>query len=140
MKSNHDESIKQFLTTPNDNSIFLSPTTQNEILAVFTSLNNTKSRDVDGLCIKPIKFTLECILPVLEHIYNLVLQSGVFPDKMKWAKVVVICKSGDHNNFSNYRPISIPPAFSKALEKIISLRINSFCEKYNILSTRLIRF
>lgn len=55
---------------------------------------------------------------------------------MKRAKVVVIYKSGDKNNFSNYRPISILPIFSKALEKIISVRINSFCDKHSILSTQ----
>lgn len=61
VKSNHDESIKEFLTMPNEKSVFLSPAEQHEIFAIFMSLSNTKSRDVDGLTIRPIKYVLDCI-------------------------------------------------------------------------------
>ena len=39
-----------------------------------------------------------------------------------------------HNVFTNYRPVSLLPQFSKILEKIFDNRLDSFIEKYNILS------
>ena len=38
------------------------------------------------------------------------------------------------NYFSNYRPISILPQFSKILEKLLFNRLNDFVEKCNIIS------
>lgn len=45
---------------------------------------------------------------------------------MQTAKVIALRKGGYVHNLSNYRSISIPPTFSKGLEKVIYLRITSF--------------
>ena len=52
---------------------------------------------------------------------------------MKIAKVVPIFKSGDKHIFNNYRPISILPAFSKILEKIVANKLMKFLETYKLL-------
>ena len=52
---------------------------------------------------------------------------------MKLARVIPIFKSGSKSDLSNYRPISILPVFSKALERIIYDRTFKFITKYNIL-------
>ena len=62
------------------------------------------------------------------------MSEGIFPDKLKTAKVCPVYKSGSKTEFTNYRPISILPSFSKILEKVISNRLISYMEKYNILS------
>jgi potassium voltage-gated channel Eag-related subfamily H protein 8 len=61
------------------------------------------------------------------------IDTGVFPDALKKASVVPIYKAGDKSIFTNYRPISILPAFSKVFEKVITNRLDSFLSKYNIL-------
>ena len=48
---------------------------------------------------------------------------------MKIAKVVPIYKANDTKEFSNYRPISLLPVFSKILEKIVFNRVYSFIHK-----------
>ena len=45
--------------------------------------------------------------------------SGVFPDKLKLAKVIPVYKEGDSTITDNYRPISLLPTLSKVLEKIV---------------------
>ena len=45
------------------------------------------------------------------------METGVFPDKLKIAKVVPIFKSGENNQYNNYRPVSLLSQFSKILEK-----------------------
>ena len=62
------------------------------------------------------------------------LTTGVFPSRMQIAKVSVIYKSGEKNNLSNYRPVSVLPIFSKGLEKVINNRIENFSKKHNLLT------
>jgi hypothetical protein len=52
---------------------------------------------------------------------------------MKIAKVTPIFKSDAHEEFSNYRPISLLPNFSKILEKLMFNRLTNFLNKYEIL-------
>ena len=56
---------------------------------------------------------------------------GEFPDKLKIAPVY---KTDDASSFSNYRPISILPCFSKILEKVVYHRISDFLVRFNILN------
>jgi hypothetical protein len=67
----------------------------------------------------------------LTHIINLSLATGVVPQKMKIAKVIPIFKSGDRTLFTNYRPISILPVYSKILERIISKKLITFLNMSN---------
>ena len=63
------------------------------------------------------------------HICNLSFSKGVFPDAMKIARVIPLFKSGDKHVFTNYRPVSLLPQFSKILERLFNNRLDSFIEK-----------
>jgi len=70
-----------------------------------------------------IKFISFEISTPLAHIFNLSLTSGIFPNKLKQARVVPIFKSGDHLDCDNYRPISLLSSISKVLEKIVAEKL-----------------
>ena len=53
---------------------------------------------------------------------------------MKIAKVIPIFKSQEKSQFSNYRPISLLPIFSKILEKLVHNRLYDFCNKFNLIT------
>ena len=53
---------------------------------------------------------------------------------IKRVKHIPIHKKGDHSNFGNYRPISLLPAISKILEKLVYNRMMSFLDQNSILS------
>ena len=53
------------------------------------------------------------------EIYNLSIETGVFPDSWKEARVAPIFKSGKADDRSNYRPISVLPVVSRLFEKLI---------------------
>ena len=54
---------------------------------------------------------------------------------MKIALVVPLFKTGALSLFTNYRPVSVLPAFSKILERIVHNRLINFLNKFNILSS-----
>ena len=58
---------------------------------------------------------------------------GIFPSKIKIAKVIPIFKNGMKVYVSNYRPISLLSIFSKIVEKLIASRLTTFLELNQIL-------
>ena len=48
-------------------------------------------------------------------VFNLILNTGIFPDEMKLAKTIPIYKSGEKTDCENYRPISVISAVAKIL-------------------------
>ena len=61
------------------------------------------------------------------------LYTGIFPEKLKIAKVIPVYKSGEQNSLTNYRPISLLSNFSKFFEKVMHNRLPSFIERHEIL-------
>ena len=60
--------------------------------------------------------------------------SGIFPDALKIERIAPVFKSGDKNDVKNYRPISLLPALSKILEKLMLNRLIVFLNKHNVLN------
>lgn len=58
-------------------------------------------------------------------LHNLLLETGSFSNQMKMGKVISLYKSGSKHSFSNYKPISILPEFSKCLANIGSEQFRS---------------
>ena len=81
-----------------------------------------------------IKEVLDFIVQPLTYITNLSLISGIVPDQMKIARVVPLFKTGDLSQFTNYRPVSVLPAFSKCLEETVYNRLINFLNKFNTVS------
>ena len=80
--------------------MFIKPTSENKILQIIDSFRNKSSEDIDEISIKLIKQVKNCVVAPLNYICNLSLKSGVFPDKMKIAKVLPLYKSNGHYNLS----------------------------------------
>jgi Notch-like protein len=103
----------------NQNSIFISPTSQEEILKITRELKPKTSKDTNEISTKLMKQTINTIISPITHIMNLSLSKGTVPDMMKISKTIPIHKSGDEHSLNNYRPISLLPTFSKILEKLM---------------------
>ena len=73
----------------------------------------------DGISSQLLKLIKPVLTKSLTLITNQILTTGIFPDKLKIAKVIPIYKKGEETLFCNYRPISILPAISKVIETII---------------------
>ena len=114
-------------------SIFFNSATEEEIINIASSFKPGKAAGHDKISMSTIKQSIHCIATPLTHIINLSIAHGVVPRELKIARVVPIFKSGDQTLFTNYRPISVLPCFSKFLERIIYNRILLYLNKFNIL-------
>lgn len=123
----HINEYKQnFPPSISNRSIFLTPVAVNEVLLAISRLSPSKSPGIDGITAKLVKEIGPIIAPVLAFVFNKSLSEGVFPDKLKKAKVVPIPKKGNSLVLDNYRPISLLPIFSKLFEKLVKFRIINF--------------
>ena len=102
----------------------------NELNEDFFSLKTNKSPGYDNINFNVVKKCFGEINEPLKHLFNLSLENGIFPEKMKIAKVIPLFKNGDPKNITKYRPISVLPCFSKVLERIMYNRLYKyFCEE-----------
>lgn len=53
---------------------------------------------------------------------------------MKIVKVILFYKAGNEHHFTNYRPFSLLPQFSKILKKPFNTRVDNFIDKHQLLS------
>ena len=96
-------------------------------------MSSKNSSGYDNISPKLIKSIAPLIVPSLTLIINQSLTTGVFPDKLKIAKVIPIYKKLDKTQIQNYRPISLLPSFSKIFEKIAYNQLYNYFLSNNLL-------
>ena len=104
-------------------------------IIVKKTINNLPTKNCCGyndVSSKLLKVIAPVIIKPLTLLINQVLNTGLFPDKLKIAKVIPIYKKGDPQLFENYRPISLLPTISKVLEKIIHKQLASYFDEYGL--------
>ena len=93
---------------------------------IIESLPTKNSCGCDGISSKLLKVIEPAIIKSLILLINQVIHTGIFPDKLKIAKVIPIFKKDDSSLFKNYRPISLIPTISKVLEKTIYSQLHAY--------------
>ena len=124
--------FRSFLTKNYNQSIYLEPVEESEILKILNTLKNS-APGPDDIKAGPIKHVALHIAKPLAYICQLSLDQGYFPDELKLSKIIPLYKSNDPTLFSNYRPISLLSVFSKIMEKAMYNRIYAYLTKYSIL-------
>lgn len=145
---------KYFVSVARDLADKIAPSTVASPSTVFTQTNSLALLEVDfgdieriicGLrddCaagwdrITPsiIKASRRVLIPPITHVCNLAISTSVFPKVLKRALVSPIYKQGDRGDVANYRPISVLPAVSKILERVLNNSLVKFLDKYNIIA------
>ena len=67
-------------------------------------------------------------------IVNQCLTTGIFPNKLKIAKVVPVFKKGDKDLLNNYRPISMLPSISKIFETVIYNQLYEYLQEHRVIT------
>jgi hypothetical protein len=150
---NADDINKYFIDVPGDNHVTISTLTFFEYHRHGSSTFSLKSVDeltvsklimsigtnaegVDCITRDMILLTLPRTLKVITAIINRSLQSGIFPDIWKVARVKPIPKTNTPAELKDLRPISILPFMSKIIEKVVCQQLAVYLAATNILPQR----
>ena len=80
------------------------------------------------------KYGSTIIVPAVCKIFNLILNSGSFPEEWNITYQVPLYKSGDPKNCNNYRGIAISSCLGKIFTSILQMRLLNFIEDTNQIS------
>ena len=92
------------------------------------------SKGYDGISTEHLKVVNKDLSKCLTLIINQSLNSGIFPDKLKIAKVTPIYKKRDKQTITNYTPTSVLPVISKNFETVIHEQLSEYFVTNNLSS------
>ena len=106
--------------------------TENDVLKHLSFLRTKNSAGIDGISVKLLKKLSPALINPLTLIINQSLVTGIFPNKLKIAKVLPLFKKDDPTIMDNYRPISLLTAISKSFEKVVFSQLYEYFHKNNL--------
>jgi hypothetical protein len=127
-----NRSFEEYLSTPVVSSFSFELVDKKTILKAIDNLKPKTSTGMDGLSNKLVKLLKNVISDCLTLIINQSISTGIFPEKLKIAKVIPLFKKGEVSQLSNYRPISILPSLSKIIERIMHSQIQDYFDKFRL--------
>jgi hypothetical protein len=103
-----------------------------EVIKTIKQLKRNKCSDIDGNVADFFIDTKEFISPYLCTIFNIIYDSGIYPEAWSKGYIVPIFKKGNIDNPGNYRGITIINVMSKVFSLLLRNRINNWCETNNV--------
>ena len=76
----------------------------------------------------------DLLIPLLNTLFNGILDSGLFPSEWSVAVMVPVFKSGDRNDPNNFRGISLVSCLAKLFTNIINNRLIEWSNKYDTIT------
>lgn len=117
-----------------DFSMFIPSAKVVDIGRIIKSMNSNKAPGDDKIRILDIKNCNISFISTVTKWINLSIKEGKVPPNLKKAIVKPIYKQGLKSDVGNYRPIAILPAMEKILEKYVSIHVNKYIAKHNIIN------
>ena len=87
-----------------------------------------------------IKSSVSIIGPVLQILFNKVLNSGIFPQLWSVGYISTVFKAGDVGDPNNYRGITVCSCLGKFFTLIINDRLTKYLDEHNIVHNSQIVF
>ena len=113
-------------------SFFFNPVSSSEIELEIMTIPQNKAHGLYSFPTHILRSAKHIISQPLSVLLDKSLEHGIYPTKLKLAKVIPIYKSDDPSDPSNYRPTSLLSVFNRIFEKMMYYRLKSFLEKKNI--------
>jgi hypothetical protein len=133
---NGTKNIDSFLQNKTEQRFKFHPVSDEDVKRFIGKIKPKSSSGHDNITSKLLLQMSPTIHPILKVIINQSLATGIVPKNMKIAKVIPVYKgkNSDIHNFGNYRPISLLPAFSKVLEKVVHSQLYTYLNVNRLLN------
>lgn len=126
--------FREYLIGPSPSCSFLyDPVTPTEIESEIDLLPTKKTHGLYSFPIRILKDAKPTMSILLTMIMNTSIKTGVYPSKLKHAKIIPVFKNDAEDDPGNYRPISLLSNINRIFEKLMYKRLKSFFEKKNTL-------
>ena len=122
-----------YLDPPLNRTFFFDPIIPEDINLEISILQDNKAHGLYSSPVKLLKLSKRVISVPLATIFNQSICSGIFPSKLKCAKIIPIFKDEDDTLPENYRPISLLSIYNRIFEKLMYSRVTKFVKDCNIL-------
>ena len=133
--SESNRSFLDYLSCNSPNTKFdLKPTDRSTVLSLLSKLCKSKATGLDKNSARFLRERPHLLAESLCTIFNRSIETDIFPDEWKCAKVLPLFKQGERTDMNCYRPISIIPVVAKVFEKIIYDQAYAFLTNNNTLS------
>ena len=117
-----------------ESTIFLKPTSREEIGNIISSLNCNKAPGPNSIPYRILFLLKNETSRQLAYLFNIPFVPGIFPLVLKTAMLVPVFKKDLKLNNSNYLPISLLSTIEKILEKLMYKKLYTSLSKNNIIS------
>ncbi len=128
-----NKTFQNYLTNKHNHNFQFKNINEEVITNIIDKLSPKTSCEFDGISSKLLKTIKITSINPITQIINKMLNSGIFPDKLKIVKIIPIYKKEYETLFTNYRPISLLPAISKIFEKVIFKQLYLFYQEKKLL-------
>ena len=123
-----ENNSKKYKPKTNAKKLEIYAPSKEDILTTLLKTSELKSSGMKDLSAKFMKDIMSILIDEVAHLYEMVVESGVFPVKWKIATVTPIPKVKNPKSCNELRPISILPLPGRILERIIHDQIKEFLE------------
>ena len=121
----HNSELPHLDEYPND-SIPLPHITSEDVINILSLVSSKKSLSPNGIPAFIFSNLKDILASPLASLFNLSLQTGIFPDILKRTYITPIFKKGDSNDVTSYRPIALLCHISKIFEKLLHRHIYNY--------------
>ena len=124
----------EYVRPTNQASFKLKNVSNEAVLKLLMNLDVNKATGLDHIPGKLLKEAGPIIANSLSLIFNRSIDTAIFPDEWKLAKVTPIHKKNEKNDPCNYRPISVIPTIAKVFERLIFNQVYEYFCTNDLLS------
>ena len=127
-----DDEVDEILKKSKEASFSFTEVTEGQVIKMVRTIKSNAC-GVDGISAYFLKLGIEHSVYAFTEIINASLKFNKFPERWKNALVKPLPKILNPNVASDYRPISLLPAFSKILEKLVAKQMIEYLKNTGFL-------
>ena len=115
------------------NSFSLRHISPDDVTKAVRTISSPATSVTDKLSLHLLKLSLPAVAIPLANIFNMSIDTACFPSSWKLGQVVPVHKKGNRVDYANYRPITLLPLLSKAMEHAIHQQLKDYLDANEII-------